>query len=124
MQINLFKPKVREPAVAAVGEVLRSGWIGMGARTQEFERAFAEYVGAPHCVALNNCTSALHLAVRLLDLPPGTEVVTTAVTFIATNLAITLRTSHAGVRGHQSDYRATSTRSPSRRRSPLAPGRS
>jgi len=88
VQVNLFRPKVREHAVTAVAEVLRSGWIGMGARTQEFERAFATYAGAPHCVALNNCTSALHLALRVLDLPPGAEVVTTAVTFIATNLAI------------------------------------
>ncbi len=88
MQINLFRPLVREEAVEAAATVLRSGWIGMGARTCEFERALAARLHAPHCVAVNNCSSALHLALRVLDLPAGAEVVTTAVTFISTNLGI------------------------------------
>lgn len=88
MQIQLFKPRLRDEAAEAVAEVMRSGWIGLGPKTEEFERAFAEYVGTPHCVGLNSCTSALHLAVRLLDLPPSAEVITTPVTFVSTNHAI------------------------------------
>jgi perosamine synthetase len=86
-RIPLFRPVIREPAVDAVTDVLRSGWLGPGKNVQEFERAFADYIGAPgiHCVGLNSCTSALHLALRLLDLPPGSEIVTTPLTFVATN---------------------------------------
>lgn len=88
MRIPLFRPVVCEEAVTAVAEVLRSGWLGLGPKTAAFEQAFADYVGAPYCVALNSCTSALHLAVRLLDLPPGSEVITTPITFVSTNHAI------------------------------------
>lgn len=88
MRVQLFRPRIRDEAVDAVAEVLRSGWIGMGPKTQEFEQAFARYVNAPHCVVVSNGSSALHLAVRVLGLPPGTEVITSAVTFIAMNHAI------------------------------------
>ena len=57
-----------------VADVLRSGWLGLGPKTQEFEQKFAEYTGAPHCVGLNSCTSAIHLALRLLDLEEGSTV--------------------------------------------------
>lgn len=88
MNIPLFRPVISEDAIDAVGEVLRSGWLGLGPRTREFENEFAAYVGAPHCVGLNSCTSALHLALRILDLPKDTEVITTALTFVSTNHAI------------------------------------
>jgi perosamine synthetase len=88
LRIQLFKPAIREESIDGVGEVLRSGWLGLGPRTAEFERQFAAYVGTPHCVGLNSCTSALHLALRLLDLPAGSEVITTALTFVSTNHAI------------------------------------
>lgn len=88
MQIGLFKPQIREEAIAAVGEVLRSGWIGLGPKTSEFETKFAGYVGAPYCIGLNSCTSALHLALKILNLPPGKEVITTPVTFVSTNHTI------------------------------------
>ena len=87
-RLNLFRPNVREEAVEAVSAVLRSGWIGLGPKTQQFEQAFGAYVGARSCVAVNSGTAALHLAVKLLDLPEGAEVITPAVTFISTNLAI------------------------------------
>jgi perosamine synthetase len=88
MTIPLFRPYIREEAIEGAGEVLRSGWLGMGRRTLAFEKAFAEYVDAPFCVGLNSCTSALHLALHVLDLPPGSEVITTALTFVATNHVI------------------------------------
>lgn len=88
MRIPLFRPVVCEEAIQAVAEVLRSGWLGLGAGTAAFEEAFARYVGAPHCVAMSSCTAALQLALRLLNLPPGTEVITTALTFVATNHVI------------------------------------
>ena len=88
MRVPLFRPVICEEAIEAVGQVLRSGWLGMGPRTAEFEQAFATYVGNRHCVGLSSCTSALHLALRVLDLPEGSEVITTPITFVSTNHAI------------------------------------
>lgn len=88
MQIRLFNPFVCEEAIAAASEVMRSGWLGMGPRVAAFEQAFAAYLGVRHAVALNTCTSALHLALLLLNAPAGGEVITTPNTFVATNQAI------------------------------------
>lgn len=88
MQIPLFRPVVSEEAIKSVVEVLRSGWLGLGPKTEAFERKFADYIGVPYCVGLNSCTAALHLGLSLLDLKPGSEVITTALTFISTNHAI------------------------------------
>jgi len=88
MRIPLCRPIVSKEATEAVDEVLRSGWLGLGPKTQAFEKAFAEYIGAPYCVGLNSCTAALHLGLRLLDLPPGSEVITTPLTFVSTNHVI------------------------------------
>lgn len=87
-RVRLFRPLISEAAIAAVGDVLRSGWVGLGPRTREFEEAFAARVAAPHCVAVDSGTAALHLALRVLNIPPDAEVITTAMTFIATNAAI------------------------------------
>ena len=86
--IQLFKPHVSEEAIAAVAEVLRSGWIGLGPKTEEFEKKFAEYVGARYAVAVNSATSALHLAMIVSGVSDGDEVLTTSFTFVSTNLAI------------------------------------
>ena len=88
MTIELFRPLVTDAAIKAVEKVLRSGWLGQGPVTEEFERRFAAYVGAPHCVAVNKGTAALHIALHLLDVQPGDEVITTPLTFVATNEAI------------------------------------
>ena len=71
-------------------------------RTREFEDAFSSYVDARDCVAMSSGTAALQIAVRMLDLPPGSEVVTTALTFVASNQVI-VQEGPAGVRRHRSD---------------------
>jgi perosamine synthetase len=86
--IQLFKPYVSEEAIVAVSEVLRSGWIGIGPKTAEFEKTFAEYIGARHAVAVNSATSALHLAMVVSGVTEGDEVLTTSFTFVSTNHAI------------------------------------
>jgi len=86
--IQLFKPCITEEAIEAVAEVLRSGWIGLGPKTQEFEQVFAEYVGAKHAIALNSCTAALHLALIVSGVGEGDEVITTPLSFVSTNHAI------------------------------------
>jgi perosamine synthetase len=85
--IPIFRPCFDEEEVAAVREVMLSGWVGAGPRAEEFEKKFAEYVGTKHAVSVNSCSSALLLALMVLDVE-GKEVLTTSMTFIATNHAI------------------------------------
>lgn len=79
---------IREELDAAVLETLASGAYVSGPRVEAFEHAFAAYCGAHECVALNSGTSALHLALLALGIGPGDEVITTAMTFVATVAAI------------------------------------
>ena len=74
-------PDISEAEVDAVGAAVRSGWWAKGPRTIEFEKRFAEYVGAKHCIGLNSCTAALHLALAAKNIGPGDEVITTPLTF-------------------------------------------
>jgi len=70
-----------------VAKILKSGWIGLGPKTKEFEEKFAKFVGAKYAVGVNSCTAALHLALKVMDVEGG-EVITTPMTFISTNHAI------------------------------------
>ena len=72
----------------AVAAVLRSGWVMQGPRVEAFERAVAAYVGARHAVATSSCTSALHLAMILLDIGPSDEVIAPSLSFISTANAV------------------------------------
>lgn len=81
-------PAIGQEEIDAVVSALRSGWLSTGPRVQEFERAFAAYVQAPHAVALNSCTAALHLALLASGVGPEDEVVTTPLTFCATANAV------------------------------------
>ena len=82
------RPSFSEEEIDAVATTLRSGWPGTGARVQEFQRAFAAYVGTRHAVAVGSCTAALHLALVAAGLGEGDEVITTPLTFAATANAI------------------------------------
>lgn len=84
MTIEIFKPNLDEAEVEAVREVLLSGWIGMGPKTDLFEREFANYVGASHAVGVNSGTSALHLSLVALGIGPGDEVLVPTLTFVST----------------------------------------
>lgn len=77
-------PDIGEAEIAAVVEVLSSGWLTTGPQVQAFEREFATAIGVPHAVAVNSCTAALHLALEALQVGPGDEVLTSTVTFTAT----------------------------------------
>ncbi|OFW08464.1 MAG: hypothetical protein A3G20_06485 [Acidobacteria bacterium RIFCSPLOWO2_12_FULL_59_11] len=73
-----------EEEIRAVAEVIRSGWIGLGPKTAEFERQFAEYIGVAHAVALNSCTAALDLSLKLLEIKNADEVLVPTMTFVST----------------------------------------
>jgi dTDP-4-amino-4,6-dideoxygalactose transaminase len=77
-------PSITELEIDEVVDTLRSGWIGTGPKCKRFEEEFAEYVGAAHAVAVNSCTSALHLSLLAVGCGPDDEVVTSALTFAAT----------------------------------------
>lgn len=78
------RPDIGQEEINEVIEVLSSGWITSGPKVQAFEKAFAEYVGCPYALALSSCTAGLHLAMEMLDLKPGDEVITTSLTWPAT----------------------------------------
>ena len=69
------KPGISEKEIAAVAEVLRSGWITTGPKNALFEERFREYVGSPGAVALASGTGGMHLALRAFGIGPGDEVI-------------------------------------------------
>lgn len=87
-------PDIGRQEIDEVIDCLESGWLGTGPRVQRFESDFAVYKGvsARQVAAVNSCTAALHVGLVALELEPGDEVITTAMTFCATANAII----HAG----------------------------
>ncbi|HYM58037.1 MAG TPA: DegT/DnrJ/EryC1/StrS family aminotransferase [Solirubrobacteraceae bacterium] len=83
-QIPLFDVRLSDSDIAAVVAALRSGWLTMGPRTESFEKAFADHLGARHAVAVSSGTAALHLAYLAAGVGPGDEVIVPALTFVAT----------------------------------------
>lgn len=82
--IPVYRPWVGAAEARAVARVLRSGWLGLGPVTAEFETRFARYVGAPHAVATASGTAAMHLALLASGVGPGDEVILPSLTFVAT----------------------------------------
>lgn len=69
--------------IQAVTEVLKSGWITTGPKTQQFEKALSEYCGVDKTICLNSATASLEMTLRILGVGPGDEVITTAYTYTA-----------------------------------------
>lgn len=82
--IPIAKPELGEEEAAAAREAILSGWVTQGPRVAAFEEAFGHFVGTKHASAVSNCTTALHLALHVLGVGPGDEVVTVSHSFIAT----------------------------------------
>lgn len=81
--IEVFRPVIYEDSIQAAAETLRSGWIGMGPRVKEFEEKFSSCSGARQCIAVNNGTSALHLAFKSLGLPAGSKVLVSDISYLS-----------------------------------------
>jgi dTDP-4-amino-4,6-dideoxygalactose transaminase len=90
--IPVFDLRFTREDLEAVAETLRSGWLTMGPRTQQFEAAFADAIGTRHAVAVCSCTAALHLAYLAAGVGPGDEVIVPSYTMVATAAAVL----HAG----------------------------
>ncbi|QNK00370.1 DegT/DnrJ/EryC1/StrS family aminotransferase [Dyella telluris] len=88
-------PRIEEDEIAEVEACLRSGWLGTGPRVARFEADFARWRGVQvsQVAAVNSCTAALHVSMVAAGLEPGSEVITTPLTFCATVNAIL----HAGL---------------------------
>jgi dTDP-4-amino-4,6-dideoxygalactose transaminase len=85
-------PLIGDQEIAEVVDSLRSGWVGTGPKVQRFEEMLAEYADVPHCRCVSSCTAALILALRVLGIGPGDEVLVPSMTFVASANAV----EHAG----------------------------
>jgi dTDP-4-amino-4,6-dideoxygalactose transaminase len=77
-------PVIGQAEIDSVVACLRSNWIGLGARVEAFEQAFAHYKSAPYAAAVSSCTAAIHLSLLALGIGPNDEVIAPAMTFCAT----------------------------------------
>lgn len=84
MKISFSPPDVGEAEIEEVVQALHSGWITTGPRTKQLEAKIAEWIGVPRCVCLNSQTACAEMALRLLGVGEGDEVITTAYTYTAT----------------------------------------
>jgi len=88
--IPFSRPCFSPQALQEVMDCLNSGWITTGPRVQAFEKALADYIGAPHVLTLTSATAGLHLVLQALGVGEGDEVITTPLTFAATVNVIAL----------------------------------
>jgi perosamine synthetase len=87
-RIPITAPSLDEEEIEAASRPLRSGWLTQGPEVAAFEQEFAAAVGARHACAVSNCTAALHLALKVLGIRSGDEVITVSHSFIATANAV------------------------------------
>ena len=84
LRVPITRPQLGKAEADAVARVVRSRWVIQGPEVASFENELAAAVGAPHAVAVSSGTAALELALRVLGVGPGDEVVTVSHSFIAT----------------------------------------
>ncbi len=82
--VPYFRPDISEAEISEVSATLRSGWLTTGPKVREFEEAFKAAVCARHALAVNSCTSGLHLAIEALGATRGDGVLVPTMTFAAT----------------------------------------
>ena len=87
--IPVSRPSLGEEELTSVKTVFDSGWLGLGAQVLEFEQEVGKFLGAKHVVCTNTGTTALHLALDVLGIGKGDEVIVPSFTFVATIQAIT-----------------------------------
>ena len=84
MKVPFSPPDISQAEIDEVVEALRSGWITTGPRTKQFEKKIADYVGTKMACCLNSQTACAEMALRILGVGEGDEVITTAYTYTAT----------------------------------------
>ena len=83
MKVAFSPPDISELEIAEVSQALRSGWITTGPRTKLLERRIADWIGCERCVCLNSQTACAEMALRVMGIGEGDEVITTAYTYTA-----------------------------------------
>ncbi len=91
MKVPFAVPYINESELREVSAAIAENWLSMGKRVHKLESLWAEYQGAKHAVAVFNGTIALELALRVMDIGPGDEVIVPAMTYFATVAAVALR---------------------------------
>ncbi len=84
------RPSITDAEIAAVTEVLKSGWITTGPKNQELEQLFCQKFGCKHAVAVSSATAGMHVTLMALGIGPGDEVITPSQTWVSTINMITL----------------------------------
>lgn len=88
MNIRLFKPSVGEEELENIKKAFERSWIGLGPNVNEFEKEWADFVGAELAIGLNSATAALHLALAVFNFEKGKKVLVPSLTFSSTASAI------------------------------------
>lgn len=83
LNVLFSPPDITEEEIAEVVDTLKSGWITTGPKTKLFEKQLAEFCHTSKAVCLNSATACLEMALRVLGIGPGDEVITTAYTYTA-----------------------------------------
>src|SRR5258708_11758407 len=87
--LPLTRPKIEEETIQGVAEVLRSGWLATGPKVAEFESALSRYLGGRPIRTQTSATASLEMALLACGIGAGHEVITPAMSFVATANAIT-----------------------------------
>lgn len=111
MRIPFSPPDISEFEINEVAEALRSGWITTGPRTKQLEKEIAEWVGTEKCVCLNSQTACAEMALHILGVGEGDEVITSAYTYTASasvvcHVGATLRLIDTQKNSFEMDYDA------------------
>lgn len=96
------RPYIGKEEIKEVVDTIKSGWWGTGPKTEKFEQMFADYIGAKYAVSVNSATAGMHLALKVLGIGKGDEVITTPMTFVSTANVII----HTGARPVFADIEA------------------
>lgn len=88
--LPVSKPSVGHAELAAVGEVFKSNWLGLGKWVNEFENRLKDFLGTRNVIAVNTGTTALHLALDAIGVTIGDEVIVPSLTFVASAQAIAM----------------------------------
>lgn len=86
--MRLTVPCVGDEEIQAVADVIKSGWLSQGKKVEAFEDAVAEYLNVKYAVAVNSCTSSMHLALRAIGVSPGDSVIASDFTYPATGSVV------------------------------------
>jgi aminotransferase len=88
--ISVFGSKVGKDEIANVSACIESQWLGFGGKVSEFEESFSKKFNVPNFAMVDSGSNALYMAVSLLDLPPGSEVILPSFTWVSCAQAVLL----------------------------------